>query len=364
LSALRKTVTLIIIIYIYTASGAFAAHQTDGYIGDMRLAGMAGAYTAVANDHNTLFRNPAGLGMLQTGTIGTMIHYTDLHQSSGAQFYEPIVMPQFFFTGSGWGISISSIYDLNLENGGDDEDRIYTISKINNVDLGFGVNLGMFSAGAAIHASKITEASNVNISDPGQSDFFADFFQQVFLNDYNGNNHEEGESVLLRAGLLFDTGIFALGAHHDEILDVMAWSQHQDLPVLEDLLKDIYVGVSVRNPRLDRYGRRNILRFLGALDVDHIGCDDHRMLRMGVESGIYFTDSDRIVLRAGYKEHMPRIQDLMFGAINPSQGTVTVGAGLEITALSLQASYTMPAKELFTDEKDEPRFGISAGFVF
>ena len=102
MTAFRK-ITALIIICLSSAVGVFAGHQADTYIGDMRLVAMAGAYTAVADDHNVLFRNPAGLGMLQSRSIGTMLHYADMLQQSGSQFFEPAVMPQFFFYRSRMG---------------------------------------------------------------------------------------------------------------------------------------------------------------------------------------------------------------------------------------------------------------------
>gem|GEM_PF-6317514 len=359
----KKKLLLSIALCIFTAAGISARHQIpDAYIGDMRLAGMAGAYTAVADDQNSLMFNPAGIGTVRSSRLGMVMHYADQYNEDFG-LYEPSVMPQFFFIAPGWGANISSSFHLESR----EEENTYDIVKVNEVDLGFGFGLGMFSAGVSLHASKVSKADQVALSSSDSNDFVMDFFQQVLLNDgyETSGEPEEAESVLVRAGMLFDTGIFSFGAFHGSIFDVMAWSDNQDLPETAELVDDLNLGFALRNPRLNRYGERNLLRFRGAVDLNHVGSDEKRMLRVGTELGLHITDENRIVLRAGYKEQMPKLTDVLFGAVTPAKGTFSFGAGMDLLFLSLQGYGEVPGSVLTgSDEEVSPRFGFSAGIVF
>ncbi len=355
------SIKIIFSAFLISLIGAFtvsADHVSNDSIGDMRIAGMSGAYTAIADDHNALFYNPAGLGTLRTSTLGIFLHYRDSFESP--YFKAPSLKPEFYYAAPGWGVSISSAYNLT-----EDDNKTYTIDKINNVDIGFGLNLGMFSLGAAIHASKIDTIDNVTLEGPSSPDFLMDFITQVFMNTYNGSGSGPSEeSVLVRAGFLFDSGIFSLGLHHNSIFDVMAWSDRQELPSLETFFEGLHVGVSFRNSRLNRYGQRNLLRVRGALDIEHIGSDEDRKLQVGIEAGLHITETNKIAVRAGYSEYMPRLEDLLYGAVNPSKGTVSLGAGIDLLILSVQAAASIPAEALTADEAAIPSFGISAGLKF
>lgn len=352
---------------LLAAAGISADNSVPSvYTGNMRLAGMAGAYTAVADDQNSLLFNPAGLGTIRSSKLGIILHYTDRFcEVSDIPFNAPSVIPQFFFVAPGWGANISSAF--HLKHSENSEDGVYSILKVNEVDVGFGLNLGMFSAGASLHASKISKAAGTVTLDPSSGDFLMDFFQQVLLNEgYEPiGDSGESESVYLRAGLLFDTGIFSFGAHHGSIFDIMAWSDQQELPELSELLNELNLGVSLRNPRLNRYGVRNLLRFRGAVDLHHVGCDENRMLRVGAEAGLHITETNRITLRAGYQEHMPELKDLLFGAVTPANGIMSFGAGIDLVMISVHGYAEVPGKILTNDETAEkPRFGFSAGLSF
>ena len=354
-------ILLALLVMLGSAMSISAHHQVGpGYIRDMRIVGMSGAYTAVADDYNALLYNPAGLGSLRSRSIGTVLHYGDYLQDGNA-YHEPRVKPQFYVASPGWGVSVASEYYLNKS---EDYPDTFRVEKVNTVDLGFGLNLGMFSFGTAIHASKVEQRDNVNLSSPSEGDFLLDFFTQVFFETYDPTpDPAKGESVLLRAGLLFDSGIISIGVHHENIFDIMAWTNDGTLPTLEGLADDLHVGISLRNPRLNRYGSRNLLRFRGAMDVKHVGSNDLRELQLGVETGVHITDSDRFVLRAGYSQPLENLNDLIFGALEPSAAQVSFGVGLDMLFLSLQGAVTAPVDYFFGDG-EILNYGVSAGISF
>ncbi|TWI75398.1 hypothetical protein LZ24_00850 [Desulfobotulus alkaliphilus] len=63
-------ISLILLLFFFSAS-AFAAPYSRFYTG-VRPLGMGGAFTAVADDQNTIFYNPAGLSRINGLTIGLL----------------------------------------------------------------------------------------------------------------------------------------------------------------------------------------------------------------------------------------------------------------------------------------------------
>ncbi len=323
---------------------------------NMRLSGMAGAYTAVADDYNALFHNPAGLANLRNRSLGINVHYVD--DAVTPFFSSPSVKPEFYFSSPGWGAGISSSFYVMEQEGGD-----YTIHRINSADLGFAFGIGMISFGTSLHASKKDTITGVELGGPGSPDFLMDFFTQVFLNAYDTNDAESEESVMLKAGFLFDTGIIAAGVSHGSLFDIMAWSENQELPGFDDVFGGFHAGVSLRNSRLNRFGGENMLRIRGALDMKYIGSDNRRTIHAGLEAAVHLAQVGKVSLRAGYSEKLPNAADLLTLSLDPNEGTFTFGAGIDFLVFSLQAAAEIPGSVLF-DQQGTSRLGFSAGFTF
>lgn len=345
-----------ICFFIGTSLSAYHLVNEVPPVENMRLAGMAGAFTAVADDYHSVFHNPAGLANLRTRTLGIGMHYID--DAVTPFFTSPSLKPEFYFSSPGWGAVISSAYYVDEQEGGD-----YTIHRINNADLGFAFGVGMVSFGASLHASKKDTITGVELEGPGSPDFLMDFITQVFLNAYDVNDAESQESVLLKAGFLFDTGIISAGISHGSLFDIMAWSEEQELPGFGDFFGGLHAGVSLRNSRLDRFGNANILRIRGALDMKHIGSDTNRTIHAGLEAGVHLSQTIRFLLRAGYTEKLPNAVDLLTLSLDPNEGSFSFGAGIDLLVFSLQGAAEIPGSVLF-DQQGTARLGFSAGFTF
>ncbi len=336
----------------------FAGHEHYTSPGDARAFGLSHAYTAVAHDHNTLFMNPAGLDTIPDRRFRFTLGYEDYAdpRSFGEQQYTPIFIPRFVFTAPGWGVGMHSTYYMNPS---DFNNGAYEVTKVNTLDVGAAMGIGMLSFGVSLQASKESVTDNISMGQHNLSiGAIYDLALDLMLSDYEPKG-DAYDVLVMKAGILFDTGIVSVGAYHEKLFDFMAWSQDREFPAFNGLTDDLNVGIGLRSRRIDQFGRINTFRVMGSLDVDHIGDDDRRMLQLGVEGGLYLTDYNRIAVRAGYAEQLENLSDVLVGAIQPSRGTFSLGVGVELLHISADAAIQIPATALplFNETGDDPYDG-------
>ncbi|MCF7944061.1 MAG: hypothetical protein K9L75_00820 [Spirochaetia bacterium] len=307
--------------------------------------GLSGAFTAVADDSNALFYNPAGLSDLQNGNTKVQLDYEDAVTMNGLEidnmdhfFSKPVITPKILYTAPNWGISLYSGYQADIpdsEDSSSENNMVLDITKKNVLEAGFSIDLGSISLGLGFRSSKELNAESITIQkDISTENLYIELFQNVLLGEYTSQSGEN-EELMVSGGFLADLGSFSVGVYNDSLIDLISLTNEGD--ILNSFFSDISVGAAFRTRNYDDYGNIKLLRFLWALDIDNAALGvfeenedldmDQRKLQMGFETGLYFSEKANLAIRAGYSEPLPKYRDLLFG-LNINEGTFSFGLGL------------------------------------
>jgi hypothetical protein len=143
-SELTISVIALLSAYCLPLTSVYAAFEDSGW--GVRPLGMAGAFTAVADDSNGQLYNPAGLAIVQQKEFSLMsaMLYTGLDTVNIGQNYIGYVNPlseKFGGVGIAWGaISSPSLYREDTASIGYGR-TINDIVKIRNIDISLGFNI-------------------------------------------------------------------------------------------------------------------------------------------------------------------------------------------------------------------------------
>lgn len=320
--------------------------------------GLSGAYTAVADDSNTLFLNPAGLSELQNGNTKVQLDYEDAVTMNGLEienmnhlFYKPVITSKILYTAPNWGVSLYSGYKADIfdSESSSSGEVVLDITKKNVLEAGFSFDLGAVSLGLGFRSSKELNTDSITIEkNISTENLYIELFQNVLLGEYTSQSGEN-EELMVSGGFLADLGSFSVGVYNDSLIDLISLTNEGD--ILNSFFSDISVGAAFRTRNYDDYGNIKLLRFLWALDIDNAALGifeeneapdkEQRKLQMGFETGLYFSEKANLAIRAGYSEPLPDYRDLLFG-LNINEGTFSFGLGLNLLFTTFDVGVQVP----------------------
>lgn len=432
---MKKTILVIMIIAVLPLA-VFAQ------VGDARTRGMANAFTAVADDYNALYFNPAGLSYLRNGDFvlgvggnvtmtkalvfgqadypdpwydGYYEQYTywddftnsDVYfdpadygfywsDEEGGTTYEEAVQayqefrsfygiyettknlsdmnlyPRLAFAGRHWGIS--AINNISLEPRpmddyqAEDSEFIFDLYKDTGVMGGIGFNIGPLAVGANVkyykRVSDVVSFSAADAQDGPPEDFFTDI---VFGSEEGSETLEEDSIIEAGIGALFALGAVNVGAYLDNLLFFLDRDEETgDLNVDAGLLNTLSVGAAWTPFNQKTKDKRGILNFIVAGDLKNIGSSINRELSAGAEAGLNLGGVIVADARLGYSQALPGELADMASAIDPRNGTYSVGMGWKFLFFAVNASFELPADMVLdpptgflTDEQLQTEFGTA-----
>ncbi|MCF7945466.1 MAG: hypothetical protein K9L24_01240 [Spirochaetia bacterium] len=357
----RKSILLLFAFSTLTGFSMHSLSALDSFSsnpGEARIMGLSGAYTAVTDDSNALFYNPAGLSELQNGNTKVQLDYEDAVTMNGLEidnmdhfFSKPLITPKILYTAPNWGISLYSGYQSDIidAEGSSSDEVVLDITKKNVLEAGFSFDLGSISLGLGFRSSKELNAESITLEkNISTENLYIELFQNVLLGDYSSQNGEN-EELMVSGGFLADLGSFSVGVYNDSLIDLISLTNEGD--ILNSFFKDINIGAAFRTRNYDDYGNIKLLRFLWALDIDNAALGifeenedpdkDQRKLQIGFETGLYFSEKANLAIRAGYSEPLPDYRDLLFG-LNINEGTFSFGLGLNLLFTTFDVGVQVP----------------------
>lgn len=363
----KKIRSIYSILMILVCSVSLSAFSLDP-LGDARVAALGSTYTAIADDSNTLFLNPAGLRLLADTDLSVRLDIED-HVSStvledpvGVNYpNSPILSGELLYTSRNWGISAFTEYYMTIPEDHSSSFTIDTVERFNSMQFGMGFGFGPLSFGANIKASQKAEKNNVAFENSNIANMTSSFLSQVFFGEFNPN---PVETVTMGAGALFTVGSFSLGAYSDTFIDFMYGFDDRLNMDVEQILRDLSLGISYQSPAYDRNGNYRPFQLIAAADIHDFGNDDEREFTMGAEANLRYLDFVQLALRAGYRQPLPDLDDLMFG-LEPRYSDMSAGVGVVLPFIKVDASASMPMQALIdTSIEDELTAQLTFGFSF
>lgn len=355
-------------------SGTLSAASVIGDLSfaDARITGLSEAYTAVADDSNALYRNPAGLNNLTGPSMSLRLDGTDtisaislIDPSSIGLFVDPRLSGEFLYTTRNFGVSVVSKYFMEIEpvSGG----YRFDVTKRNSLQVGTSLGLGPLSIGATIRATKEDTRANIDVPSDETVGILIPFLQNVILGDYSSTLARE--RVVMGVGALLNLGSFSVGAYSDEFIDFM-YNQTSEIKLdVDSILKDLTVGIAYQSPTYDSFGNYRALQFTAAADLARIGDDTQRVISIGTEANLRFLQYMQLSVRLGYQEPVEQLDELLFG-LSLTDGDYSVGVGAVLPFLKLDAALKIPSEALMYNlspageyEGDEVLAQITFGFA-
>lgn len=394
---------LLLVAIAITLVSTMAFGQMFG--SDARARGMGGAMTAVNDDMNTLFYNPAGLAFLRksyfivapdiqvTQHSSMLISYDYSSDDQGNGYYGyyyyrdgqrylvdnatvingvvldlngdgivspeeissynscfaigPIVIsPRLIIGGKYWGTALIGDYQLNPYLSGDR--NYFLVDRTLSAVAGLGFNLGPVALGANVRYSR---ESNYSISlqqYDGPSTIIG-----VFSPDSEGVTNYEPE-LKIGAGALVTLGTLNLGLYN---ADVMAIIDNGDDPLYATNL-----GVSWM-PSDNKFQKKFPLSLAAAADIKNLGSSSSRSLNMGLEIGLNAGDFLVVLARAGYSQPFGmglELSDLDLAEFSVNDGTINIGATAQLWFAKVDLSMAVPMSTLVGNDYYGPDFTMSA----
>ncbi len=345
-----KKMIIMGILLLLVLSGAYAdSLSIDTEHFDARVAGLGTAYTALADDSNALYLNPAGLRRQYGNTMSIRLDIQDSINGdilSGEPmtgiFENPELEGEFLYTSRNWGIAAYSKYFMDIET--TDEEYLFNVGKFNSLVFGLSTGLGPISLGANIKATKYDYKNNpVEFPKEEPISLIIPFIQEVILNDYNSSDPDE--NVSMGVGALLDIGNFSLGVYSDQFLDFMYGDDSEIKLDLDNIVKGLDVGIAYQSDNYDKFGNYRVFQFTLAADVHDLGDDDNRIFAMGSETNLRLFEYMQLAIRLGYQQEIEEIDDLLFG-ISMVEGDYSVGIGAILPFMKFDAAATIPAEAI------------------
>jgi hypothetical protein len=371
-------------------------------IGDTRSYGLAGAMTAVNDDMNTLFFNPAGLPFLRrnyftvSAGLGTSIYMetegmggsassyeSDLAAPSSGfdarsrgnsgegtsadternpSYYSPLIaQPSVVLGGKGWGLALTADYLAYVDNGAD-----YSLEALDSeagVDLpvlvsrrigavaGLGFNLGPIALGANMKYYTYSDydftlKSNYNKIDPASA------LSGLFVgNGINLANASYEMNVGL--GAIVTLGVLNVGAYYDNMMPfinaVINKESYSFDAYLDDCFKTMSVGLSLMPSNDKLSGNKSIVDLLASLDLKNLGDNENRELCTGLEAGFDLWNVLVATARVGYRQALPTadftVAELV-KAFAPENGEISAGITAKFLLVKADLTLLMPLAKI------------------
>lgn len=338
-------------------------------IGDARAFGFAGAMTAVNDDMNSLFYNPAGLAFLRRNylsieaglggnmeaSVETMDADGNITQAESAgSYYEPVIFqPRVIMGGKGWGLAFTADYVAYDPSGsGYTEDELYNDTSIILTDYvsrrigvvgGLGFNLGPIALGA-------------NVKYYGYSDYSFDYCPATV------GTEMIGDVLLGPDGLSFDSwdfgvGVGALvtlgsinvGAYYGNLAPfinaIASGEDYSLMAYVDDCFKTMSLGVSFM-PSDSKFSKhKSPIDLIASADFKNLGDNEDRELCAGVEAGLDLWNVLVATGRVGYTQALPTdtfSMDSLIDAFNIDNGDITIGATAKFTLFKADLGLYVP----------------------
>jgi hypothetical protein len=354
-------------LMIFLCAASAGAISLDA-LGDSRVSALGSTYTAIADDSNTLFLNPAGLRLLAGTDLSVRLDVEDYVLTSvledpAAVIYpnSPILGGELLYTSRNWGISAFTEYYMTIPEDHGENFTIDRVGRFNSMHFGMGFGFGPLSLGANIKASQQAEKTDVPFEDSNIANLGSSFVSQVLFGEFNPN---PVETVTMGAGALFTVGSFSLGAYSDTFIDFMYGFDDRLNMDVEQILRELSVGVSYQTPAYDRNGNYHPFQLIAAADIHDFGDDGNREFTMGAEANIRYLEFAQLALRAGYRQPLAGLDDLLFG-LEPRLSAVSAGVGVVLPFIKVDASASLPTQALIDRSiEDELRAQLTFGFSF
>lgn len=339
---------MILAMILFSASVSAAAGNEDLSFADARITGLSGAYTAVSDDSNALYRNPAGLNNLTGSSMSLRLDGADtisalsmIDPNGMGLFVDPQLSGEFLYTTRNFGLSVVSKYFMEIEpvSGGYQFDVI----KRNSLQVGTSLGLGPLSLGATIRATKEDTRQHIEVPSDEPVGILIPFLQNVILGDYSSTLARE--RVVMGVGALLNLGSFSVGAYSDEFIDFM-YNQTSEIKLdVDTILRDLTVGVAYQSPTYDSFGNYRALQFTAAADLARIGDDLNRKISIGTEANLRFLQYMQLSVRLGYQEPVEQLDELLFG-LSLTEGDYSIGVGAVLPFLKFDAALMIPSEAL------------------
>ncbi|GEM_PF-6234647 len=393
-----KKIVLLVLVMVLAGGMALSAqtYRNELFTQDARVMAMGG-FTAVANDINALFYNPAGLAYLPARDfmLGTTF-YSDL-SGKGIDFFadfdpddedfdpEDVILPLRFtsltsraaFAERNWGVAaVSEMGVQPIEVLLDEEEEQLDIIYVPTHNLGLvggvGFSSGPIAVGGNIRLYRALpkfddKTVSLGFDEDGEIkeddlDKAMEDIRETFFAFEDDVNMEVGVGAMVTLGSL------SAGAYIESLMDVLEYEDH----IFERAWKSMSIGAAFTpfENRLYPSARMQLINLVIAGDFTYIGDDELRSMGIGTEVGLRLGRAVTFDLRGGYRQPMPG--DFGDMEIDTSKGEVFFGLGAKLIALDLNFTAAIPAGLLeemgeWDDEEDvvfgdyNPRFSISAG---
>jgi hypothetical protein len=360
--------SLIFLLFFCVFGSISAAHDMPlDRLGDARVSALGGAYTAITDDSNSLFLNPAGLRLLADKDLSLRIDLEDFYDSSiltdpaGVAYpNQPVMSGELLYTSQNWGLAAFSEYYVDFpedHSGGFEVDAV----RFNSMQFGMGFGLGPLSFGANIKASQRVSKTNIPFENSNPTNLVTSFVNEVLFGEFNPNAEE---TVKMGAGALLTLGSFTFGAYSDTLVDFMYGVDDRIYTNIEQVYKELEVGAAYQGPAYDRNGNYRPFQLVAAADVHNLGDDERRTFSLGFETNFRFLNFAQLALRTGYQQPLEQLDDLLFG-LEPREGKISAGAGVVLPFIKVDASASIPTLALLDPEHEgDLRAQVTFGFSF
>ncbi|MCF7945137.1 MAG: hypothetical protein K9L75_06360 [Spirochaetia bacterium] len=371
-----------------------------GEVRDARVFALGGAFTAVSDDVNALFYNPAGLAYLNNGDlriggsaffdfnselamnedvlakdIFTAIGNSDAYEYNSDDEIEYVgggslteededilveqvipmmvlhkvmdrmqLIPNVSYAGKNWGVGSSAsmtVEPLRKENEDDEMHNIFQITQETGIIGGMGFDLGPAAVG--VNARYFKE-----ISTPFTFDYdpFSDLEGvDEDIMDALADDGQEEYTLEMGVGGMVTLGSLTLGTYVDNFLNIVVDESGElaEDNVLDKAWETANVGIAFEPSNRKGSQRRGLINFLAAADLNNIGDDENRVLSLGSEMGLHLGEVITMDGRVGYKQHLPGELDEIEEIININQGEITMGMGFKALFFKFDAGVSFPA---------------------
>jgi len=380
--------------------------EYSGSVRDARVMALGGAFTALADDANALYYNPAGLAYLRNtdlrfgGTtfadlrsgvtddaslrkaleaaIDATDTYTVIYKESDPEeisyikdnrtdapldeeekdllimsagglilldegFDQVRVIPNITFADRGFGIGLISSMEVNPQETLSSHTELSFTHK-RGIIGGFSFNAGPAALG--VNGRYYKQDSHLFTFDYDPTDDLNDAdeeFKEVVMNPL------EGESIFeAGGGGMLTLGPLTAGIYVDNLLNLALTEEGSLTDDYDGLLSDAWetanAGLAFEPfSRKDSY-RNSFINLIAVGDLKNIGDDEARAASVGAEAGLNIGDVLTADLRAGYSQYLPgELSEISRDSFDAARGEVTFGAGVKALILNLDIAASVPA---------------------
>jgi hypothetical protein len=361
-------------------------------LGDARAFGLEGAMTAVNDDMNTLFFNPAGLAFLKRNYLNVNVAYGNSEYTNSLRIYTEYIpvdkahmsayssnalQPNLVIGGKGWGLALTSDYAyympfIDEKMAADFEQTTYVSRRIGAVG-GFGLNLGPLAVGANL---KYYTYSDYGVAYPVREGL-----ESIIGKVLVGNGIDiAGVTYQMDVGLgaLVTLGTLNVGAYYGNMMPFLTKVINKEPYNLDAYLGDCFKTMSVGAsfmPSNDKFSKGKLpVDLVASLDLKNLGDNDKRELCAGAEFGFDVFNILVATARVGYKQALPTSSfsaEEMIAAFTPENAEVSVGATAKVAMAKADVSILVPLDMLASDLSgsssqnwDWVKVNVTAGLCF